>query len=198
LYSTQDRYLGTSTSHTHFLCAQVLTIWIGEELLIRKGNSKQAQGYHLGRIIFRIKERNSKQTQDSTVQLNKEGFSKQNQVLILPSKERTPSSFERLTAGWPSSQRNTNPFVLLLNYLFFVCVLSTFIVCINKLIVVLLFHSDKSSDTIQQEAKIWSQMATKEWWIQRIKDTSGPKYTEHWTHIPKYQLARFKALAEID
>ena len=39
----------------------------------------------------------------------------------------------------------------------FVFVLSTFIVCINKLIVVLLFHSDKSSDTIQQEAKIWSQ-----------------------------------------
>jgi len=32
----------------------------------------------------------------------------------------------------------------------------------------------------------------------RIKDTPGLKYTEHWTDIPKYQLARFKALAEID
>jgi len=42
------------------------------------------------------------------------------------------------------------------------------------------------------------KIATKEWRIQRITDTPGPKYTEHWTHIPKYQLARIKALAEID
>jgi len=67
LYSTQDHYLGTSTSHTRFLCAQVLTSWVGEEQLIRKGISKQAQGYHLGRIIFRRKKGNSKQTQVSTV-----------------------------------------------------------------------------------------------------------------------------------
>jgi len=49
-----------------------------------------------------------------------------------------------------------------------------------------------------KKPKFGPKIATKEWWIQRIKDTPGPKYTELWTHIPKYQLARFKALAEID
>jgi hypothetical protein len=42
------------------------------------------------------------------------------------------------------------------------------------------------------------KLPTKDWWNQRIKDTPGPKYTEHWTHLPKYQLLTLKALAKLD
>jgi hypothetical protein len=40
--------------------------------------------------------------------------------------------------------------------------------------------------------------ASHEWWIQQIKDTPGPKYTELWIHLPKYHLLPLKASAELD
>ncbi len=43
-----------------------------------------------------------------------------------------------------------------------------------------------------------AKAVSREWWIQRIKDTHGPKYTELWTHLPKYHLLTLKALAELD
>jgi hypothetical protein len=41
------------------------------------------------------------------------------------------------------------------------------------------------------------KVASRDWWIKRIKITQ-PKYTNYWTHFTKYQIAQFKALAELD
>jgi hypothetical protein len=46
--------------------------------------------------------------------------------------------------------------------------------------------------------KFGPKAVSREWWIQRIKDTPGPKYTQLWTHLPEYHLLTLKALAELD
>jgi hypothetical protein len=40
------------------------------------------------------------------------------------------------------------------------------------------------------------KVATREWWIERIKITKPE--ASYWTHFTKYQIAQFKALAELD
>jgi hypothetical protein len=46
--------------------------------------------------------------------------------------------------------------------------------------------------------KFGPKAVSREWWIQRIKNTPGPKYTQPWTHLPEYHLLTLKALAELD
>jgi hypothetical protein len=46
--------------------------------------------------------------------------------------------------------------------------------------------------------KFGPKAVSRKWWIQRIKDTSGPKYTQLWTHLPEYHLLTLKVLAELD
>jgi hypothetical protein len=40
------------------------------------------------------------------------------------------------------------------------------------------------------------KVASRDWWIKRIKITKPE--TSYWTHFTKYQIAQFKALAELD
>jgi len=40
-------------------------------------------------------------------------------------------------------------------------------------------------------------VCSRNWWIDRIKVTE-PKYINYWTHYTKYQIGKFKALAELD
>jgi len=40
------------------------------------------------------------------------------------------------------------------------------------------------------------KVASRDWWIERIKITKPE--TSYWTHFTKYQIAQFKALAELD
>jgi hypothetical protein len=66
----------------------------------KEGTSRQTQGYHLGRIIFRRKEGFSKQNQGTDVYQVRNGL----QAVLKGSQQ----------AG--HQVLNTNPFVLLLNY----------------------------------------------------------------------------------
>jgi len=40
------------------------------------------------------------------------------------------------------------------------------------------------------------KVASRDWWIERVKITKPE--TSYWTHFTKYQIAQFKALAELD
>jgi hypothetical protein len=42
------------------------------------------------------------------------------------------------------------------------------------------------------------KIGTQDWWLNRINQEAGHKYTVLWTHVPEYQLRKFKALAEMD
>jgi len=48
-----------------------------------------------------------------------------------------------------------------------------------------------------KKTRFGPKVASRNWWIERIKITQ-PKYTNYWTHFTKYQIAQFKALAELD
>ncbi len=75
--------------------------------------------------------------------------------------------------------------------------LSTFIVCINKLM--FYYYIVTTQVTLSnKKPRFGPKIATKEWWIQRIKDREGPKYLTYWTHYTDSQIGQFKALAEYD
>jgi hypothetical protein len=40
------------------------------------------------------------------------------------------------------------------------------------------------------------KVASRDWWIEQIKITKPE--VSYWTHFTKYQIAQFKALAELD
>jgi len=47
-----------------------------------------------------------------------------------------------------------------------------------------------------KRTKFGPKVASRDWWIKRIKITKPE--TSYWTHFTKYQIAQFKALAELD
>lgn len=49
-----------------------------------------------------------------------------------------------------------------------------------------------------KKSRFGPKIGTQDWWLNKIKQEAGHKYTVLWSHFPEYQLRRFKALAEVD
>ena len=56
--------------------------------------------------------------------------------------------------------------------------------------------SDQSTCNFEQKARFGPKIASRDWWIERIK-IRKPEIG-YWTHFTKYQIAQFKVLAELD
>jgi hypothetical protein len=47
-----------------------------------------------------------------------------------------------------------------------------------------------------KKTRFGPKVASRDWWIERVKIWKPE--TRYWTHFTKYQIAQFKALAELD
>jgi hypothetical protein len=42
------------------------------------------------------------------------------------------------------------------------------------------------------------KVCSQAWWIDKVKEVEGPRYSKYWTHYTNFKIGQFKALAEYD
>jgi len=41
------------------------------------------------------------------------------------------------------------------------------------------------------------KVCSQAWWIDKVKEVEGPRYSKYWTHYTDFEIGQFKALAKV-